>query len=185
MDYTLSEIVNHKNNIINLSNNLINTSDVNQEISINEELIKQSQFLLKLLNIKKNLIYGQNFQNNNINIFNSMPNQINMFSYLNNDQLQEIIPRNDMVSTQVFQKEIINLRLRNFRGIDITILCSTDEKVSELIQKYKNKILSFAKKELRLIFNNKVLDPNKSIQEEGLKQNSFIFVYDSSKIRRG
>ena len=53
MDYTLAEIVNHKNNILNLSNNLINTADVNQEITLNEELIKQAQFLLKLLNIKK------------------------------------------------------------------------------------------------------------------------------------
>ena len=53
MDYTLAEIVNHKNNIINLSNNLINSADVNQEITLNEELIKQAQFLLKLLNIKK------------------------------------------------------------------------------------------------------------------------------------
>ena len=45
MDYTLAEIVNHKTN---------NTADVNQEIALNEELIKQTQFLLKLLNIKKN-----------------------------------------------------------------------------------------------------------------------------------
>jgi len=53
MDYTLGEIINHKNNILNLSNNLINTADINQEITLNEELIKQAQFLLKLLNIKK------------------------------------------------------------------------------------------------------------------------------------
>ena len=53
MDYTLAEIINHKNNILNLSNNLINTADINQEITLNEELIKQAQFLLKLLNIKK------------------------------------------------------------------------------------------------------------------------------------
>ena len=53
MDYTLAEIINYKNNILNLSNNLINTADINQEITLNEELIKQAQFLLKLLNIKK------------------------------------------------------------------------------------------------------------------------------------
>ena len=44
MDYTLSEIVKHKSTIMNLSNHLINTYDVNQEISINEELIKEAQF---------------------------------------------------------------------------------------------------------------------------------------------
>ena len=185
MDYTLFEIANHKNSIINLSKNLINTSDVNQEIAINEGIIKQAQFLLKLLNIKKNLIYGQNFQNNNINLSSSMPNQTNMFNNLSNIQFQQIIPQNTIFKTQEIKKEIINLRLRNFRGIDTIIPCSPDDKVWQLIQKYKNKILNFAKKDLRLIFNNKVLDPNKSIQEEGLKQNSFIFVYDSSKVRAG
>ena len=40
MDYTLAEIVNHKTNILNLSNNLFNTADINQEITLNEELIK-------------------------------------------------------------------------------------------------------------------------------------------------
>ena len=41
----LAEIVNHKTNIINFSNHLFNTSDINQEITLNEELIKQAQFL--------------------------------------------------------------------------------------------------------------------------------------------
>ena len=73
MDYTLSEIVKHKNNISNLSIKLINILETNQEIFISEELIKETQFLLSLLNIKKKLIVGQNFANNNMN-FNPMQN---------------------------------------------------------------------------------------------------------------
>ena len=38
---------------INLSSDQRSRADVNQEIALNEELIKQAQFLLKLLNIKK------------------------------------------------------------------------------------------------------------------------------------
>ena len=85
MDYTLSEIVKHKSNISNLSTKLINAFEVNQEIFISEELIKETQFLLSLLNIKKNLIVGQNFANNNMN-FNPMQNQINTFNSKVNDK---------------------------------------------------------------------------------------------------
>ena len=185
MEYTLSEIVNHKNNIINLSNNLINTADVNQEISINEELIKQSQFLLKLLNIKKNLIYGQNFQNNNINIFNSMPNQINMFNNLNNNQFQQMMPPNIIDNTQEIIKEIIDLRFKNSLGIVTIISCSPDDKVSDVIQKYKNIDQSYGKKELIFLFKGIKLNPNKSIKEEGLIKNSIIVVNDLADVIGG
>ena len=53
MDYTLIEIKKHKTIIQNLSNKLINTFDFNQEISINNEISKETEFLLSLLNIKK------------------------------------------------------------------------------------------------------------------------------------
>ena len=98
MDYTLSEIVKHKSTIMNLSNQLINTYDVNQEISKNEELIKEAQFLLSLLNIKKNFLFGQNFQNNNMNnIFNPMQNnQMNMFNNINNNQFPQMMPIQSM-----------------------------------------------------------------------------------------
>ena len=185
MDYTLGEIVNHKNNIINLSNNLINTIDVNQEITINEELIRQSQFLLKLLNIKKNLIYGLNFQNNNINLPSSMPNQINMFNDLNNNQFQQMMPLNIMDNTQEIKKETINLRFHNSLGIERLISFSPDDKVSEVIQKYKNIDQSYGKKDLIFLFKGIKLNPNKSIKEEGLRENSIIVVYDVANLIGG
>ena len=111
MDYTLAEIINHKNNILNLSNNLINTADINQEITLNEELIKQAQFLLKLLNIKKNFLFGQNFQNNNMNnIFNPMQNnQMNMFNNINN-QFQQMMNQNIMNEPRDLKRKEIGLR---------------------------------------------------------------------------
>ena len=56
MAYTLVEIKNHKNKIYDLSTRLINTMDINEEFSINNEIKKETEFLLSLLNIKMNEI---------------------------------------------------------------------------------------------------------------------------------
>ena len=152
MDYTLAEIVNHKTNILNLSNNLFNTADINQEITLNEELIKQAQFLLKLLNIKKNLIFGQNFQNNNMNnIFNPMQNnQMNMFNNINNNQFPQMMPiqsmqnifnNNNMNDIQEPKKEEITLLFEKYSdGTIITIHCTPDDKLSFVFNQYVQKI---------------------------------------------
>ena len=186
MDYTLAEIVNQKNNILNLSNNLINIVDINQEIALNEELIKQAQFLLKLLNIKKNLLFGQNFQNNNMNnIFNPMQNnQMNMFNNINNYQFQQEIPPNMMNNPPALQKEEISLVFEGPRyfaeGKPITVCCFTDEKVLEVINRYKAKAeIKFNNNNLRFIYNNYELNPNKTVKESGLVHCSVIFAINS------
>ena len=184
MDYTLAEIVNHKTNILNLSNNLFNTADVNQEITLNEELIKQAQFLLKLLNIKKNLIFGQNFQNNNMNnIFNPMQNnQMNMFNNINNNQFQQMTNQNIMNGAQELQRKEINLRFRSCSNDiceerELNVLCFTDEKISEVIKRYKNKAqIKLGNDKLRFIYNNHELNPNKTVEEFGLVNISVIYV---------
>ena len=183
MDYTLAEIVNHKNNILNLSNNLINTADVNQEITLNEELIKQAQFLLKLLNIKKNFLFGQNFQNNNMNnIFNPMQNnQMNMFNNINN-QFQQMINQNIMNEPRDLKRKEIRLRFeRPDEENSITVPCFTDEKISEVINKYKN----MARIKLQFLYNAKELNPNKTVEESGLVNNSIVRVIPTRQILAG
>ena len=183
MDYTLAEIINHKNNILNLSNNLINTADVNQEITLNEELIKQAQFLLKLLNIKKNFLFGQNFQNNNMNnIFNPMQNnQMNMFNNINN-QFQQMMNQNIMNEPRDLKRKEIGLRFeRPDEENSIYVLCFTDEKISEVINKYKN----MARIKLKFLYNAKELNPNKTVEESGLMTNSIVKVIPTRQILAG
>ncbi len=143
MEYTLSEIVKHKNNIINSSTKLINTFEVNQEIFISEELIKETQFLLSLLNIKKNLIFGQNFPKNNMNLINLMQNQINIF---NNNQYQQMMPPKQIINVfdnnvQESLKDKIALTFKHVSSNEspIVIECSPDDKISDLIENYKKK----------------------------------------------
>ena len=193
MDYTLAEIVNHKNNILNLSNNLNNTADVNQEITLNEELIKQAQFLLKFLNIKKNFLFGQNFQNNNMNnIFNPMQNnQMNMFNNINNNQFQQIMNQNIMNEPRDLKRKEISLRfLSEGEENSVTVNCFTDEKISEVINKYKNKAqiklnIKLNINELRFIYNAQVLNPNKTVEQSGLFNGSPVQVISTQSVWGG
>ena len=184
MDYTLAEIINHKNNILNLSNNLINTADVNQEITLNEELIKQAQFLLKLLNIKKNFLFSQNIQNNNI--FNPMQNnQMNMFNNANNNQFQQTMDQNIINKQQELQRKEIRLIFRD-GGSSILVSCFTDEKISEVINKYNN-MAKFKRiiNNCKFIFDARPLNPNKTVEESLITDNSTIFVLDTTGVRGG
>ena len=198
MDYTLAEIVNHKTNILNLSNNLFNTADINQEITLNEELIKQAQFLLKLLNIKKNLIFGQNFQNNNMNnIFNPMQNnQMNMFNNINNNQFPQMMPiqsmqnifnNNNMNDIQEPKKEEIILLFEKYSdGSIITIHCTPDDKLSFVFNRYIQKInFSGNQEDLKFIYSNSVLNPSESVKEAGLRNNMKILVLEGKRIIGG
>ena len=88
MNYTLEEIKRHKIKINDLSNKLINTFDINEEIMINNEIKKETEFLLSLLNIKQNEIitFNKNINNNmNFNMNNNISQQMNnqQFQFLN------------------------------------------------------------------------------------------------------
>ncbi len=93
MENTLFEINKHKYSILSLSNQLINTFDINQEISINNELKKETEFLLSLLNIKYNEIMNQMAMNNNMNFINPLMN-LNFIN--NNNQLQQMLQQQIM-----------------------------------------------------------------------------------------
>jgi len=67
----MQQINNHKNKLLMLINNLINTQLVHEEIFINNEIKKESEFLNFLLCEKQNNIMNQN---NNLNPFMVHPN---------------------------------------------------------------------------------------------------------------
>ena len=88
MNYTLEEIKRHKIKINDLSNKLINTFNINEEIMINNEIKKETEFLLSLLNIKQSEIitFNKNINNNmNFNMNNNFSQQMNnqQFQFLN------------------------------------------------------------------------------------------------------
>ena len=194
MENVLEEIKKHKNKMNELSARLINITDINEEILLNTEIKNETEFLLSLFNIKKNLI--------NINQF---PNQF-MFSPQQQQQMaqqqamiqqqqaimqqQQAIMQQQMMAAQAQankqaqmnnilnnmdnDKKEINIKF-NKKGNIIYIKMSNDEMVAELIDKYMKKTNT---KEGTFKFCNKILSPTdfSSLYEVGLKDNSEIIV---------
>ena len=131
------EINMHKNNLVTLINNLINTQLVNEEIFINNEIRKESEFLNSLLNQKQNCLMNQNnnfnnmmFQNNIL--INNSPNNVQM-----NNQ-QQIINQNDFNGFQ--NNKIINVTfIQNSFGKKFNFICKSNEIISDIIKKYREK----------------------------------------------
>ena len=188
MDFTLIEINKHKNNIGNLSTRLLNTFDINEEISINNEIKKETEILDSLLNIKMNSIMAQNQQMMQFQIQQQMQAQQNMFNQMQNMQNN---PLNNNFPNQIEQsKKSITVTFRTGKldkdgnPIKPKIQCSLDEKVSKVIERYRmpaNDVETYTK----FIFNAKPLNPTLTVDEAGLSDNSNIFVVSYKSVRGG
>ena len=145
MQQLQSEINFHKTKIYNLINNLINTQLINEEININNEIKKVSEFLNSLLNIKQNFLMNQINQNNNINLnfipfmpqLNPMMNAPEM--NLNMNQLQ-FNPQQINNNIDNYNENFLDLFFFNTETCKTTIVnCNKKDKISEVIEKYKIK----------------------------------------------
>ena len=196
MNYTLEEIRKHKNKINELSNKLINIFDINEEIMINNEIKNETECLLSLLNIKKNEISNINNQNNmncNMNnnfqqmnhqqmIYEQQQQMIDQFPFQQNMMAQQLAMRQAQINNMLNSigndnnQKIIFV---TFRASDIiapvTVQCNHEEKVSDIIEKYRNKVNDYDDSK-KFIFNAKSLNPSLSLVEAGIKNNSNIFV---------
>ena len=191
MENVLEEIKKHKNKMNELSARLINITDINEEILLNTEIKNETEFLLSLFNIKKNLI--------NINQF---PNQF-MFSPQQQQQMaqqQAMMQQQAMLQQQMMQQQMmaaqaqankqaqmnnilnnmdndkkeINIKF-NKKGNIIYIKMSNYDMVADLINEYLTKTKT---KNATFKFCNKILSPTdiSSLYEVGLKDNSEIIV---------
>ena len=71
---------------------LNNTHNIDEEISINNEIRKETEFLSSLFNIKKDELNLQNLKDNNIiNQFMMMNNDLmaNMIKNMNDDKMKQ------------------------------------------------------------------------------------------------
>jgi len=181
MNYTLIEINKHKCNISNLSSKLINTSNINEEISINNEIKKESEILVSLLNIKMNSIMAQNQQMMQFQIQQQMQAQQNMFNQMQNMQNNLL---NDNFQNQIeLPKNYIDVRFRK-KDCEYIIQCNLNDKVSNVIEKYRIKANDRETK-VKFIYNLMYLNPSLTVAEAGLQNNSTIFVVSTGDVRGG
>ena len=167
---TEKEIQIHKNKLNYLINQLISVHDVDEETSINNEIKVESECLKSLLNIKKKeIVQYNNMQKdnmNNNNFFNPMLNQNNMN---NNQMMQQIMQNNIYINTIA-----VIFRSTEFGNL-ATVYCTPDEKISSVIDKYRNKSCDRDDTEI-FIFNAKKLNHYLTVAEAGLTNNANIFV---------
>ena len=188
MDFTLIEINKHKNNISNLSTRLLNTFDINEEISINNEIKKETEILDSLLNIKMNSIMAQNQQMMQFQIQQQMQAQQNMFNQLQNMQNN---PSNNNFPNQIEQsKKSITVIFwtgkhdKDGNPISQRIQCILDEKVSKVIERYRMQA-NDVETNKKFIFNAHFLNPTLTVAEAGLFDDSNIFAMSTEGVRGG
>ena len=151
MDAIQQNINLHKQTLFNLVNKLINTISIYEEININVEIKKESEYLNSLLIIKQNNLVNQININNNMNFnpFMFQPNPMmnlvqnnqmdNNFFNMGNSQFELNSNANNLDSENKNKISFINVIFSHARGMNTTVVCKSDEKVSEMIKKYREK----------------------------------------------
>jgi len=161
MEFILQEINKHKTNLMTLINNLINTQLINEEIYINNEIKKESECLISLLNVKQNTLNNQININNNINP-NSFMFQQNFMEnpfHLNINPLQQQAIDNNLNDNEQNNRDnirIINIKFVHTLGKETIVQSNLNEKISEIIKKYKEKSNDY--QDNFFLFNGKVLN---------------------------
>ena len=176
MEPTQIEINKTKLNIANLSNKLINTFNPSEEISINYELKKEVDFLLTLLTKKMNSPMNQMpMNNNNMNLINQMYNNNNINPV--QQQQMQMMQQQLMFQQQQAENAFITLEFRKTNNKNIKIQCQMNDKIRDVIQKYRNLSLTSDKND-KFIYNAKALYPDSdlTVAECGLYNNSMIQV---------
>ena len=180
MDMTQIEINKHKTNICNLAMKLSNTFNIYEEISINNEIKKETEFLESLLNIKnqKNMLQPLN---------QMMPQQMQQ------QMLQQQFQQMMLMQQQMFQQQM-NMTIDDENWWDLTfedcnskevtnIRISNEKLVKEAISMYMLK--SGRTDKCRFIFNNKNLFPEIKIKHSGLNNKNRILVLSLDNLRGG
>ena len=171
MDYTLNEINLHKNYISNLSNQLLNAFNIDEEISLNNEIKKETEILISLLNIKKNSMMNAPFQNNNINFLNPMINQNNI---MQNIFMQQQM-MNQLLNIQKLEKKFdLQVIFKKNENV-IVVACNFNEKMQNVIERYRNKSNDRDMEEI-FIYDAKKINPSKTVAETKLNNLSYIYV---------
>ena len=169
MEFILQEINKHKTNLMTLINNLINTQLINEEIYINNEIKKESECLISLLNVKQSTLNNQININNNINLNPPMfqPNfMVNAFP------LNINAPQQQAIANNLNDIGIININFKDLDSGKITIVQSNpNEKISEVIKKYREKSNDYQNN--LFLFNGKELNHyfESTLKEMGIINN--------------
>ena len=185
MDIKQTKINKHKINIINLAMKLSNTFNINEEISINNEIKKETEFLQTLLDIKNQ----QNIQEpmNPMIQKQMMKQQQMLYQQIQQEMIQQ---RMMMVEQRMIQQPmnmpdygwILFFEDQSQNSIE-SIKISEQKLVKEAIALYMQK--TGKNGHYQFIFNHQELYPELKICQSGLSNFSKIMVIESENIMVG
>ena len=107
---------------------------------------------------------------------------MNMDNQNNMNNLNNMNMNNNPTTTS---NQFINVYFRvgaDGAGGSIMIQCTLNDKVSDLIQKYKTKSLEDVSQK-KFIFNAKALNPNLTVSEAGMQEGANIFVVNTAGVK--
>ena len=182
---TEEEIQNHKYKLKNLISKLINTHNIDEEVSINNEIKNETEFLSSLFKIKKNDI-NQN-KNSNMQMQQQMMQQQMVQQQMMQQQMMAAAQMQNILNDPINAGISVVFRPsgspNNFlKMAPIRVPCDPNEKVSSIIEKYRMQTGDYDP-DKKFIFNAKNLRPSLTLAEAGLINNSDIFVVKPKGIK--
>ena len=157
-----------------MGNNMMNNSSDDMSTGMNN-----------MSNMNNNMLDMNNNMNNYLNNYNNVINTMNMDLMnlmktnqnnpnMGNSEFSQLAnPLENIMSTTLYEPGISVIINKN--GNKTTISCKLNEKISDIIEKYK-KATSNKSSNLKFIFNAKKLNENFTVSESGLVGGSVIYI---------
>jgi hypothetical protein len=182
-------------NLANMMNQMnMNQGNMFNQMNMNQGNMNQMNMnfgnMMNQMNMNQgNMGNGQMDMNQMMNMFQGNNNQdmpLNQQANIMNNNLSNLnIPQNNDVQSNQ-NNGFINIKFRAGAGENenraIEIQCTLDEKVSDLIQRYRNKTGDHDPTK-KFIFNAKALNHDLTLAEAGLSNNAYIFVVATKGIK--
>jgi len=163
--------MNSMNNNMNMMNNQMNMNPMMNNGMMNNQFNMNPMMNPMMMNNMNNM--GNNMMDQAMN-FNAMNNNMNMNAgnMGNNNQ-----PASNNQNISVYFRAGLN-----GENGSIMIQCSLDDKISDLIDRYKAKSLQDVSQK-KFIFNAKALNKNLKVAEAGLNDGANIFVVNTEGVK--
>ena len=189
MEFVQQNINIQKTKLLNLINNLNSTLLIDQEIFINNEIKKECDTLSSFLNEKQKYLLNLMGINNNINPF-LMPHPNTMMNapQMNINPIQmpqvQLFNNNQNNFENDFQNKIINIKFRRDIGELFVIHCHINERICEIIEKYRKKANDY--NDNFFFYGKENLDGiSSTLKEKKIVEGSEIYVSRKGALKGG
>ena len=178
------------NNMNPMNNNMGMGMGVSNPLGMNNVNMSVNQafnpVMMNMMNMQNmpNMSNMQNMQNAMMNNIQNLQNMQNQFNSVNIQNNQNPTPSNSVfinVFFRISNKQNVEQAANDEQANIISVQCTMNDKVSEIIEKYRTKSLDREKK--FFIYNAKKLNESLSAAEAGINDRATIFVLDPKNVK--